>query len=159
MRLRTVILGLGAIVLAAAIATPIILVPGTPVSEIPVAEPVPADEQAAIIAALAPPKRERPVIAIITRNDGTEVSDFLSVYGMLKRSGVADVYFRSPGPEIVAVRSAVGGAGSKAISGRPGMTSSPQPSSMRQVSVGSGNSPPKRAQSVEVPGAGNVTGR
>jgi len=52
---------------------------------------VPADEQAATIAALKPPKRARPVVAIIGANDGTETTDFLLPYGVLKRSGVVDV--------------------------------------------------------------------
>jgi transcriptional regulator GlxA family with amidase domain len=49
-------------------------------------------EQAATIAAMRPARRpERPVIAIIAWNRATEVSDFLSVYGVLKRADVADV--------------------------------------------------------------------
>jgi len=61
---------------------------------------VPADEQAATIAALKPPKRARPVVAIIGANDGTETTDFLLPYGVLKRSGVVDVVAvaTKPGP-------------------------------------------------------------
>lgn len=61
---------------------------------------VPADEQAAAIAALKPPKRVRPVVAIIGANDGTETTDFLLPYGVLKRSGTVDVVAVAtrPGP-------------------------------------------------------------
>jgi putative intracellular protease/amidase len=61
---------------------------------------VPAEEQAATIAALKPPKRARPVVAIIGANDGTETTDFLLPYGVLKRSGVVDVVAvgTKPGP-------------------------------------------------------------
>lgn len=51
-----------------------------------------AEEQAATIAALKPPKRPaRPVVAIIGANGGTETTDYLLPYGVLKRSGVVDV--------------------------------------------------------------------
>jgi transcriptional regulator GlxA family with amidase domain len=43
------------------------------------------------IEALKPRKRERPVIAILALNEGTEVSDLLSTYGVLAESSVADV--------------------------------------------------------------------
>jgi putative intracellular protease/amidase len=61
---------------------------------------VPADEQAATIAALKPPKRARPVVAIIGANGGTETTDYLLPYGVLKRSGVVDVFAlgTKPGP-------------------------------------------------------------
>ena len=91
MRKRTVLLTLGAIVLVALVATPILLAPGEAATQAEPAAPVDEAEQAQIIAAMAPPKRERPVIAIATFNPGTEVSDFLSAYGVLARSGIADV--------------------------------------------------------------------
>ena len=50
----------------------------------------PAEHQQAI-EALKPPKRQRPAIAILALNEGTEVSDLLSSYGVLAQSGVADV--------------------------------------------------------------------
>ncbi|MEQ1866541.1 MAG: DJ-1/PfpI family protein [Micropepsaceae bacterium] len=50
------------------------------------------DETARTLAALKPPKRARPVIAVIGANDGTETTDYLVPYGVLKRSGVADVF-------------------------------------------------------------------
>ena len=57
-------------------------------------------EQARTIAAMRPPKRARPLIAVIGANDGTETTDYLIPYGVLKRSGVADVIGLSmaPGP-------------------------------------------------------------
>jgi putative intracellular protease/amidase len=51
-----------------------------------------ADETATTLAALKPPKRARPVIAVIGANGGTETTDYLVPYGVLKRSGVADVF-------------------------------------------------------------------
>jgi putative intracellular protease/amidase len=59
-----------------------------------------AEEKAATLAALKPPKRQRPVVAIIGANDGTETTDYLLPYGVLKRSGVVDVIAvgTKPGP-------------------------------------------------------------
>lgn len=51
-----------------------------------------ADEAAQTLAALKPPKRARPVVAVVGANDGTETTDYLVPYGVLKRSGVADVF-------------------------------------------------------------------
>jgi transcriptional regulator GlxA family with amidase domain len=52
------------------------------------------------IAALKPPKRRRPLIAIVGINDATETTDYLMPYGILKRAGVADVVALAtkPGP-------------------------------------------------------------
>lgn len=50
----------------------------------------PAEAQATV-AALHPPKRARPVIAIVGINDATELTDYLMPYGILTRSGVAEV--------------------------------------------------------------------
>jgi putative intracellular protease/amidase len=52
---------------------------------------VAASEIGAMLAALKPPKRERPLIAIIGVNEGTEVTDYLMPYGILSRADVADV--------------------------------------------------------------------
>lgn len=61
---------------------------------------VPAQEKNAALAALKPRKRNRPLIAIIARNSSTETTDYLVPFGILKRSGVADVVMLStnPGP-------------------------------------------------------------
>lgn len=51
-----------------------------------------AEETAKTLAALKPPKRARPVVAVIGANGGTETTDYLVPYGVLKRSGIADVF-------------------------------------------------------------------
>jgi len=58
------------------------------------------DERDATIAALKPPKRQRPLIAIIGINDATETTDYLMPYGILTRADVADVVALAtrPGP-------------------------------------------------------------
>jgi putative intracellular protease/amidase len=58
------------------------------------------DEHDAMIAALKPPKRPRPLIAIIGINDATETTDYLMPYGILRRADVADVMTlaTTPGP-------------------------------------------------------------
>ncbi|HYD26242.1 DJ-1/PfpI family protein [Brevundimonas sp.] len=91
--------GLGAVVLAAAIGAGLILsLPPAPAAASPA--PVPAGEAAAALAALKPPKRDRPVIAIIGINDATETTDYLMPYGILKRADVAEVVLLAtePGP-------------------------------------------------------------
>lgn len=62
------------------------------------AAPIPQEEVNATLAALKPPKRERPLIAIIAINDATEVTDYLIPYGVLKRAEVADVVAVATGP-------------------------------------------------------------
>ena len=58
------------------------------------------DERDATVAALKPPKRQRPLIAIIGINNATETTDYLMPYGILKRADVADVMTlaTAPGP-------------------------------------------------------------
>src|SRR5437016_11821394 len=62
--------------------------------------PVTAEDAARNLAALKPPKRARPVIAVVGANEGSETTDYLIPYGVLKRSGVADVvsFGLKPGP-------------------------------------------------------------
>ena len=57
-------------------------------------------ERDAMIAALKPPKRQRPLVAIIGINDSTETTDYLMPYGILRRADVADVVALAtkPGP-------------------------------------------------------------
>ncbi|UEM07183.1 DJ-1/PfpI family protein (plasmid) [Skermanella rosea] len=59
------------------------------------APPIAQEEADATIAALKPPKRQRPrprpLIAIIGANEGTETTDYLMPYGILRRADVADV--------------------------------------------------------------------
>jgi transcriptional regulator GlxA family with amidase domain len=62
--------------------------------------PITAEETAATLAALRPPKRQRPLVAIVGINDATEVTDYLLPYGVLRRADVADVVALAtePGP-------------------------------------------------------------
>jgi putative intracellular protease/amidase len=72
----------------------------------PAARAAPAissEETAATLAALKPKRareRERPLIAIIGVNEGTETTDYLMPYGVLRRADVADVMAvaTKPGP-------------------------------------------------------------
>jgi len=71
-----------------------------PASDTEPASSIPEDEAAATLAALRPPKRQRPLIAIAGINDATETTDYLMPYGILRRSDVADVVALGtrPGP-------------------------------------------------------------
>ena len=62
--------------------------------------PVADEETAATVAALKPPKRQRPLVAIVGINDSTETIDYLMPYGILQRAGIADVVAlgTEPGP-------------------------------------------------------------
>jgi putative intracellular protease/amidase len=90
---------LGAIALAAVIGGGWIfsLPPASSVAPPPT---IAQDEHDATIAALKPPKRQRPLIAIIGINDATETTDYLMPYGILTRADVADVVTlaTAPGP-------------------------------------------------------------
>ncbi|MEZ0171242.1 DJ-1/PfpI family protein [Microvirga sp. TS319] len=55
------------------------------------APPIPDDEAEAILSALKPPKRPRPLIAVIGINDATETTDYLMPTGILRRADVAHV--------------------------------------------------------------------
>ena len=55
------------------------------------------EETAATLAALKPPKRPRPVIAVIGINDATEVNDYIMPTGILRRADVADVLMVATG--------------------------------------------------------------
>jgi len=90
---------LGAVALFAVLGAAWILsLPATPSVAAPPA--IAQDERDATIAALKPPKRQRPLIAIIGINDATETTDYLMPYGILKRADVADVVTLAtrPGP-------------------------------------------------------------
>src|SRR6185437_1314410 len=62
--------------------------------------PIPTEEANAMLAALKPPKRQRPLVAIVGINNATEATDYLMPYGILRRSDVADVLMLAtePGP-------------------------------------------------------------
>lgn len=56
------------------------------------------DEHARTVRALQPPKRARPVVAVLAENDGTETTDFVIPYSVLVEAGVADVVAVATGP-------------------------------------------------------------
>ena len=89
--------GLGVLALAAVVGGALILsLPPAPAAA--EAPPVPRAEAEAVLAALKPPKRARPVVAIIGINDATETTDYLMPYGVLKRADVAEVMLVATGP-------------------------------------------------------------
>jgi transcriptional regulator GlxA family with amidase domain len=100
MRSRQVLwTGLGAVGLLGAVGGAWILsLPSTPTDS--AAPPIGNQEADALLAALKPPKRQRPLIAIIGINDATETTDYLMPYGVLRRSDVGDVVLlaTNPGP-------------------------------------------------------------
>ena len=53
--------------------------------------PIAQDEIDSMLAALKPPKRQRPLVAVLGVNEGTELTDYLMPYGILRRADVADV--------------------------------------------------------------------
>ncbi|MBR1267551.1 DJ-1/PfpI family protein [Bradyrhizobium sp. AUGA SZCCT0222] len=71
-----------------------------PAASFAAAPQIAKEEAEATIAALKPPKRQRPLIAIIGINDATETTDYLMPYGILRRADVADVVTlaTNPGP-------------------------------------------------------------
>ena len=71
------------------------LPPATPAAEGP---PVSQVERDAVLAALRPGQRERPLVATIGLNDATETTDYLVPVGILRRAGVADVVMLATGP-------------------------------------------------------------
>jgi putative intracellular protease/amidase len=85
-----ILIGLGAAALAL-LAVPVLLAPRGKVAPHPQPSAISPAEHQATVEALAPPKRQRPVIAIMALNEKTEVSDFLVSNGVLRESGVADV--------------------------------------------------------------------
>ena len=89
--------GLGAIGLAAFGAWIATLPPAEAAAAAPA---IPGREVEATLAGLKPPKRQRPLVAIIGINDATETTDYLMPAGILRRAGVADVALLAtePGP-------------------------------------------------------------
>ncbi len=66
-----------------------------------------SSEHARTIEALKPPKRQRPVVAILAANIGTETTDFLVPHGVLSRADVADVWALAMQPGHVALHPAL----------------------------------------------------
>ena len=60
--------------------------------EKPFQQPVSEKENARTLAAMRPTKRKRPVIAVLADNQGSETTDFIIPWSVLKRSKVADVF-------------------------------------------------------------------
>ena len=55
-------------------------------------------EMDALLASLKPPKRERPLVAVVGINDATETTDYLMPTGILRHADVADVVMLATGP-------------------------------------------------------------
>ncbi|MGY8638293.1 DJ-1/PfpI family protein [Bradyrhizobium sp. 14AA] len=90
---------LGCVALLVAVGgTWLLLLPGSPARGS--APAISRDEVEATLTALKPPKRKRPLIAIIGINDRSETTDYLMPYGILARADVADVVTLAtqPGP-------------------------------------------------------------
>lgn len=61
-------------------------------------------EYARTIEAMKPPKRARPVVAVLAHNNGAETTDFLVPYGVLTQSGLADVMTVAPTDQPIRLR-------------------------------------------------------
>mgnify|MGYP003575602396 FL=1 len=96
MKRRWIAGGVAGVIAAAAVvgAGWILSLPPAPASA--AAPPVPETDAAATLEALKPPKRARPVVAVIGLNDATETTDYLMPYGVLKRADVAEVMLLAP---------------------------------------------------------------
>lgn len=88
--------GLALVLLAASTAC----TPTSPRTAMAPARPAVSFERALDLAA-PKPGRARPLIAVLADNAGTETTDFVVPYGVLKASGVADVVTVSTGPGAV----------------------------------------------------------
>jgi putative intracellular protease/amidase len=91
MRKRWILLSLGTVIALLAVSASILLAPGNAPAPAPAAASIDEAEHAGTIEAMRPPRRERPVIAIIALNAATEITDLLVPYGVLQRANVADV--------------------------------------------------------------------
>ncbi len=60
------------------------------------AAPLSAEEHRRTIEGLRPPKRRRPLVAIVADNRGSETTDLMIPYAVLTRSGIADVAVLAP---------------------------------------------------------------
>ncbi|MFT4193268.1 DJ-1/PfpI family protein [Ottowia sp.] len=88
-------LALAALALAGFGAWVFSLPPAAPARAAPAIAPA---ETAAMLAALKPPKRARPLVAVVGLNDATETTDYLVPTGILRRADVADVRLLATGP-------------------------------------------------------------
>jgi putative intracellular protease/amidase len=74
-----------------------------PAAAVAAAPAIAPDEVAATLAALKPPKRPRPLVAVIGINDATETTDYVMPAGILRRADVADVMMVATRPGRVAL--------------------------------------------------------
>jgi transcriptional regulator GlxA family with amidase domain len=100
MSIRSTLFGTISAATLLVVAALIALAPGT-TPLFPAVPPIEEAEHARTIDALRPPKRKRPVIAIVTLNDATEVTDLLVPYGVLSHANVADVTVVAERPQPV----------------------------------------------------------
>jgi putative intracellular protease/amidase len=84
-------MGLAAAAAIVAVCLPALLSARKMPAASPAPEQIASEKHRKTIEALKPPKRHRPAIALLALNQGTEVSDFLTAYGVLMESNVADV--------------------------------------------------------------------
>lgn len=100
MRKRTLGWGIAGLVALAVAGGAAWLVSLPPAADASAASPIAAGETEDTLAALKPPKRERPLIAIVGINAGTETTDYLMSYGVLRRADVGEVVALAtePGP-------------------------------------------------------------
>lgn len=103
MRKRRVLLGIVGAVVLAAIGGAIWILSLPPAQARTAPPPVAQADVDAILATLKPPKRERPVIAIIGVNAGTEITDYLMPFGILRRADVAEVVALATEPGTVSL--------------------------------------------------------
>ena len=104
MRIRLLLqIGLGAVALGAiGFGAWLLSLPASP--QVGAPPPIAREEAEATLAALKPPARaqprQRPLIAIVGINEGTETTDYLMPYGILRRADIADVTALAtrPGP-------------------------------------------------------------
>jgi putative intracellular protease/amidase len=73
----------------------------------PPATPISAQEHARTIEAMKPPKRKRPVVAVLANNVGAETTDFLIPYSVLTESGLADVLAVAPTADTIQLRPSI----------------------------------------------------
>ena len=64
-------------------------------------------ERAELLAQLRPPKRARPVVAVLASNAGTETTDFVVPFGVLRASDAAEVFAVAPSAEPVTLMPAL----------------------------------------------------
>lgn len=89
---------IGAAIVVVVVAIGLVVLSRPPESSVAAAPAIGEDEVASTLAALKPPKRARPVVAMIGINDATEVTDYVMPVGILRRADVADVLMVATGP-------------------------------------------------------------